>query len=78
MNYDLAVMALEGLARAPLQIRVQPQGVSIEGSAASMKELARLCLLLAGEPDDDDAVELSPGTHVTSASPVLRLRVAVD
>jgi hypothetical protein len=75
MNYDLAVMALEGLARDPLQIRVLPDGVSIEGSAASMKELARLCLLLAGEPDADDAVELSPGTHVTSVSPALRLKV---
>ncbi len=75
MNYDLAVMALEGLARDPLQIRVQADGVSIEGSAASMKELARLCLLLAGEPDADDAVELSPGTHVTRVSPALRLKV---
>ncbi len=75
MNYDLAVMALEGLAREPLQIRVQADAVSIEGSAASMKELARLCLLLAGEPDADDAVELSPGTHVTRASPALRLKV---
>jgi hypothetical protein len=75
MNYDLAVMALEGMARAPLEIRVQPDGVSIEGSAASMKELARLCLLLAGEPDVDDAVELAPGTHVTKASPMLRLKV---
>ncbi len=75
MNYDLAVMALEGLARDPLQIHVQADAVSIEGSAASMKELARLCLLLAGEPDADDAVELSPGTHVTRASPALRLKV---
>ncbi len=75
MNYDLAVMALEGLARDPLQIRVQADAVSIEGSAASMKELARLCLLLAGEPDADDAVELSPGTHVTQVSPALRLKV---
>ncbi len=75
MNYDLAVMALEGLAREPLQIRVQADAVSIEGSAASMKELARLCLLLAGEPDADDAVELSPGTHVTPVSPALRLNV---
>jgi hypothetical protein len=68
-------MALEGLTRAPLQIRVLPDGVAIEGSAASMKELARLCLLLAGEPDADDAVELAPGTHVTKASPALRLKV---
>ncbi len=75
MNYDLAVMALEGMARAPLEIRIQPDGVSIEGSAASMKELARLCLLLAGEPEADDAVELTPGTHVTKTSPGLRLRV---
>ena len=75
MNYDLAVMALEGLAHGPLQIRVQADAVSIEGSAASMKELARLCLLLAGEPDEDDAVELAPGTHVTRVSPALRLKV---
>lgn len=75
MNYDLAVMALEGLARGPIDIRVGEDGVTIEGSAPSMKELARLCLLIAGEGDDGEAIELVPGTHATGHSLPLRVRV---
>lgn len=73
MNYDLAMMALEGLARAPLTITADATGVSIDGSAASLKELARLLLLLAG--DSDEGVELQPNVHVAAGSPALRVRV---
>ena len=75
MNYDLAVMALDGLVRGPIEVRVAEDGVTIEGSAASMKDLARLCLLIAGDPDGDEAIELVPGTHVTCESPALRVKV---
>ena len=73
MNYDLAMMALEGLARAPIMVRNEMSGVSIEGSAASLKELARLLLLLAG--DSDEGVELQPNVHVAAGSLALRVRV---
>jgi hypothetical protein len=78
MNYDLAMMALEGLARAPMSVRVAGGEVIIEGEAASFKELARLCLLLGGTQTTEDAFELAPGAHVTSASPMLRLRLTED
>ena len=77
MNYDLAVMALEGLTRGPIEIRAAEDGVTIEGSAASMKELARLCLLLAGDPEDGESIELVPGTHITQESLPLRVKVRV-
>jgi len=72
MNYDLAIMALEGMARAPLTIRVEEKTVRIEGPAASFKELARLCLLIGGG-QVEDAFELQPGVHVTKNSATLRL-----
>lgn len=75
MNYDLAVMALEGIARAPITIRSAADEVTIEGSAPALKELARLCLLIAADSDDDDAIELQQGTHLTGGSPALRIRV---
>jgi hypothetical protein len=75
MNYDLAVMALEGLAREPIDVRADVGGVTIEGSAASMKELARLCLLIASEADEGESFELTPGTHVTAASRALCIKV---
>jgi hypothetical protein len=73
MNYDLAIMALEGMARSPLTIRVEDNAVRIEGAAASFKELARLCLLIGGG-QVEDAFELQPGVHVTAASPMLQLK----
>ena len=76
MNYDLALMALEGLTRAPMTVRVEDGAVVIEGEAASFKEIARLCLLLGGANATDDEFELAPGVHVTSGSSVLRLRLA--
>ena len=77
MNYDLAIMALEGLTRAPMTVRVAGQEVLIEGEQASFKELARLCLLLGGsDVAGSDGFELQPGVHVTKESQLLRLRVS--
>jgi hypothetical protein len=74
MNYDLAIMALEGLSRAPMSVRTEGGEVVIEGDGASFKELARLCLLLGGaSTSNEDAFELQPGTHVTKESPKLKL-----
>jgi len=75
MNYDLAMMALEGLTRSPMMLHTADGEVVIEGDAASFKELARLCLLLGGTQTSEDAFELKPGVHVTGESPVLRLRL---
>ena len=76
MNYDLAMMALEGLARAPMSLRVEGTDVVIEGEAASFKELARLCLLLGGTQTTSEEFELAPGVHVTRESMKLKLRLA--
>jgi len=77
MNYDLAMMALEGLTHAPMTVRIEESGdVVIEGEAASFKELARLCLLLGGASTQaEDAFELAPGSHVTAGSMRLRLKL---
>lgn len=75
MNYDLAMMALEGLARAPLIVSSDGAKVVIEGEAASFKELARLCLLLGGTQTSDEVFELNPSVHVTSESAGLTLRL---
>ena len=73
MNYDLAIMALEGLTHAPLTIRAENGSVVIEGAQASFKELARLCLLIGGGQAGEEVFELQPGVHVTKESPALRL-----
>jgi hypothetical protein len=78
MNYDLAMMALEGLARGPMRVVLEGGDVVIEGEPASFKELARLCLLLGGVQTTEDAFELTPGTHVQTGSPTLRLRLAPE
>jgi hypothetical protein len=78
MNYDLAMMALEGMARAPMTIRTENGEVVIEAASATFKELARLCLLLGGVQTAEDAFELEPGVHVTSESPSLKLRLLVE
>lgn len=75
MNYDLAMMALEGLSRAPLRVSVEGGEVILEANQASFKELARLCLLLGGTQTNEDAFELAPGAHVTGESPLVRLRL---
>jgi hypothetical protein len=74
MSYDLAIMALEGLGRSPLVARVEGEEIVMEGSGASFKELARLCLLLGGGHIEDE-FELQPGVHVTAGSRRVRLRV---
>ena len=76
MNYDLAIMALEGLGRTPVALEVSGNRVIIEGSSAGFKELARLCLLLgsAGVAEGEQ-VELNAPAHVTSGSPSLHLRL---
>lgn len=73
MNYDLAMMALEGLARAPLSVRTHGAAIVIEGEAASFKELARLCLLLGGANTNDEEFELQPGVHVQGTAVMLKL-----
>ena len=76
MNYDLAIMALEGLTRAPMTVRAVGQEIVIEGPQAGFKELARLCLLLGGsDVGGSDGFELQPGVHVTKGSTLLRLKV---
>ncbi|MCU1245146.1 MAG: hypothetical protein JWN02_1056 [Acidobacteria bacterium] len=76
MNYDLAMMALDGISRSPLTVRAEKGEVVIEASPASFKELARLCLLLGGDnAGGADGFELQPPTHVDAAS--LRLRLAL-
>ena len=75
MNYDLAIMALEGLAHAPLRVRRDGNELILEGAQASFKELARLCLLLGGVQNAEDAFELTPGVHVTPESPLIRLQL---
>lgn len=74
MSYELAIMALEGLAKSPLELRIEGGEVLLEGSAASFKELARLCLLIGGAHLDEEFA-LQPGVHVTADSPRVRLRV---
>lgn len=75
MNYDLAMMALDGLARAPMTLRVEGNEVVLESDAASFKELARLCLLLGGVQQGREEFELQPGVHMVSASPRLKLKL---
>jgi len=75
MNYDLALMALEGIARSPIHVQVENDAVVIEAEAASFKELARLCLLLGGAHSTEDAFELGRGAHVSGDSFALKLRL---
>lgn len=77
MNYDLAIMALEGLRQSPLTVEVTRDRVRIEGDAAGFRELARLCLLLGGESGDEgDGFELEAPTHLTKDSQSFHLRRA--
>ena len=77
MNYDLAIMALEGLARSPLRTTVKDGEILIEAEPEAFKHLARLCLLLGGENvGGADGFELQPSVHV-HGMPV-RLRLTVD
>ncbi len=74
MNYELAIMALEGLARTPLRVRVEGAEVLIEGEPAAFKDLARLCLLLGGDTvGGAEEFELQKNIHVHGAPVRLRL-----
>jgi hypothetical protein len=75
MNYDLAMMALDGLMRTPLTVRTDSAGVTFTGEPAAFRELARLCLLLGGASNADDSFELQPNVHVTADSPKVMLKL---
>jgi hypothetical protein len=75
MNFDLAIMALDGLTRTPIDVRVDERGVTIGGPASGLKELARLLLLVAGEGGPEDTVELQPGVHTTRESMPIKIGV---
>lgn len=73
MNYDLAMMALEGLTRSHLRVSVDEGRVVIRGDAAALKDFARLCLLLGGASTADESFELQPGVHLSAESPAVHL-----
>jgi hypothetical protein len=74
MNFDLAVMALDGLMREPVDVRVDERGVTISGPSAGLKDLARLLLLISGA--EGEAIELQPGVHSTKESMPLKVLAA--
>jgi hypothetical protein len=77
MNYDLAMMALDGLTRAPLSVRVDGGRVTISGEPAAFKEFARLCLLLGGAGiSGEESFELQPSVHVAKGSPGVKLELS--
>ena len=74
MNYDLAIMALEGLVRSPMRVRMEGDEIVIEGEPSAFKDFARLCLLLGGDTvGGAEEFELQSNVHV-HGSP-LRLRL---
>ena len=74
MNYDLAIMALDGLMRSRMTATSDAAGLTIEGSADAFKHLARLCLLLGGDAVAGEAFELQAGTHLAAGSTPVTLR----
>ena len=75
MNYDLAIMALEGLSRSPIESRFEAGEVLIEAEPDAFKHLARLCLLLGGESvGGADEFDLQSGVHVQGTPIRLRLK----
>lgn len=75
MNYDLAMMALEGLSDAPVRVHAAGKEIVVQGSAKSLRELARLLLLLGGESaKSGDEFELIPDSHLTRDSMKLKLQ----
>ena len=76
VNVELAMMALEGLAKAPVSVHAAGGEVVLEGDRLALRELARLLLLLGSDTSDpEDGFELSPGTHTTQGSLTLRIGV---
>ena len=77
MNYDLAIMALEGLSRSPIKIVTTKDEITISAAPATFKDLARLCLLLGGDMTGGaDGFDLQPGVHVERSAPMLKLRLS--
>lgn len=75
MNYELAVMALEGLSRSPAAVEVGESGVEVRASAATFRELARLCLLLGSDQtEEDETLRLDVPIHLSEGSLPLTLR----
>jgi len=76
MNYDLAVMALDGLSRSPVTVAIEKGTVKIFGDSAGLKELARLFLLLGSDNvASGESVVLSPGIHVSKQSPAIEIEL---
>lgn len=76
VNYELAIMALEGLGKSPMSFEQGEGTLTISGAPSAFKELARLCLLMgSGETSDGEQIELRPGMHVSPASPAVVLRI---
>jgi hypothetical protein len=76
MNYDLAIMALEGLAQSPVDVKSGRDEITIEAEAATFRHLARLCLLLGGDSvGGADGFDLQPGVHVAKNAPMVKLRL---
>ncbi len=74
MNYDLAIMALEGLVRQPMRVTVVDGEIVIEGEPAAFRDLARLCLLLGGDTvGGSEEFELKPDVHVHGMPVRMRL-----
>lgn len=74
MNYDLAIMALEGLVRQPMRVTIVGGEVVIEGEPAAFRDLARLCLLLGGDTvGGSEEFELQPDVHVHGVAVRMRL-----
>lgn len=74
INYDLAMMALEGMGRSRLTVKHDAGEIRIEAKSQGFKELARLCLLLgSADVAEGEEFELTPGIHVDSGSPKIRL-----
>ncbi len=77
MNYDLAIMALEGLARSPIRVSGDGDEIVIEAAPGAFKDLARLCLLLGGNAvGGSEEFELQADVHVVGMP--LRLRLASE
>ncbi len=77
MNYDLAIMALEGLARSPIRVNAVGNEIVIEGEPEAFKDLARLCLLLGGNAvGGAEEFELQSDVHVHGTP--LRLRLTSE
>lgn len=77
MNEQLAIMALDGLALAPLEIRVGESGIAVRGSGPAFRELARLCLLLGHDGTrTGESFELQAPIHLAEGSAPLTLQRA--